>query len=218
MRHFRHIIPILVIFSLLTSGCGSPKFSTFVSFMPENSANVTPQTLKLTQKILQERLDTTLSGKSEIRVENNVLRVGLSDEKDLPMVIELATKVGAFIFFDSDSPIAIGELIRPNPMIIMTDEDIDKASSRWEEYTKTWLVDVIFTPEGTTKLANYTQTHIGNYLIVASENKVLSSPQVNLAVTSSEATIFGESDKTTAEILAAQLNSGRLPIQLVVVK
>ena len=57
-----------------------------------------------------------------------------------------------------------------------------------------------------------------DYVVITRENKVLSSTLVSSAYVRGQLEIVGEFDKANAEILATQLNSGHLRVQLVVVK
>jgi len=196
----------------------SPEQATVVSFVPDKSERVSSETLRLAQKILQERLDAVLSGNSEVQVVNNALRVELSEEKDLPIAIELATAKGEVNFLDSGKPISAGGFIPSNPTVILTNDDIDKATASSVSATQTWIVDVTLASQGQRKLSEYTQSHIGNYVVIAQDNKVLSSTVVNVPYERGQIAIVGEFDKATAEVIATQLNSGRLPIQLLVAK
>ncbi len=208
---------------LLSACAAQPKVApsqqaTIITFAPDKSEPISSETLSLAQKMLQGRLDAVLAGNSEVQVVNNTLRVKLSDEKDLPIAVELATGRGEFNFVDSDKPISTGGFIPANPIVIMTDVDIDIATASNVSNTQTWIVDVTLTPEGQRKLREYTKSHIENYVILTQDNKILSSTIINTAYERGQLEIVGEFDKATAEVIATQLNSGRLPIQLVVAR
>jgi hypothetical protein len=192
--------------------------ATIVTFAPDQSEPISSETLSLAQKLLQERLDAVLAGDSEVQVVNNALRVKLSNEKDLPVAVELATDRGEFNFVDSDKPISAGGFIPASPIVIMTNADIDNATASNISNMQTWIIDVTLTPEGQRKLSEYTKSHIGNYVVITQDNAVLSSTSVNVAYERGQIEIVGEFDKATAEVIATQLNTGRLPIQLIVAK
>ncbi|SRR6266496_417111 len=202
---------------ILLSACAAQQ-ATIITFAPDKSEPISSETLSLAQKILQERLNAVLAGASEVQAVNNALRVKLTDEKDLPIVVELATGRGEFNFVDSHKPISTGGFIPSNTIVIVTDADIDNATASNVSNTQTWIVDVTLTPEGQRKLSEYTKSHIGNYVVITQDNKILSSTIVNTAYERGQLEIVGEFDKVKAEVIAAQLNSERLPIQLVVAR
>jgi preprotein translocase subunit SecD len=210
----------LAVLILLSACATQPKVTpsqhaTIITFVPDKSEAISSETLSLAQKILQERLNAVLAGASEVQVVDNTLRVKLADEKDLPIAVELATGTGELNFIDSDNPISIGGFIPTNPIVIVTDTDIDNATASNVSNMETWIVDVTLTPEGQRKLSEYTKSHIGNYVVITQDNKVLSSTIVNKTYERGQLEIVGEFDKVKAEVIAAQLNSGRLPIELV---
>lgn len=216
-------VMVLAVLILLSACASQPKVTssrqaTIITFAPDKSEPISSETLSLAQKILQARLDAVLAGASEVQVVDNTLRVKLVDKKDLPIVVELATGRGEFNFADSDKPLSIGGFIPPNSSVIMTDDDIDDATASNISNTQTWIVDVTLTSEGQSKLSEYTKSHIGNYVVITQDNKVLSSTNVNVAYERGQIEIAGEFDKVKAKAIAALLNSGRLPIQLVAVR
>ena len=159
-----------------------------------------------------------LSGKSSVQLENGALRVGLTNEKDLPLAITLATQPALLRFFHSDTPVAAGEPIPANALIIFSGADIADASASLDMTTNRWVISLTFTPQGRLELADYTQAHIGSYLVIARDDRVLSAPKVNSAIPGGKAVIDTDFDQVTARIFAAQIKSGAMPVPLVLVK
>jgi preprotein translocase subunit SecD len=218
MKKIRTYIALLLVFSALISGCTGPKYTTYVSFVPDTAKTISPGDMLQAQQVLQKRLHDILSGRSTVTLESNALRVGLSNEKDLPLAIEMATQPGLLFFFHSDSPVAAGQPMPAGATVIFTGANIAKASASLDSHTGWWSISITLTPEGKTKLADYTQAHVGAYLVIARDNQVISAPQVNAAITGGQAIIAGNFDKTSAQVLAAQINSGAMPVPLKVVK
>jgi preprotein translocase subunit SecD len=66
--------------------------------------------------------------------------------------------------------------------------------------------------------ADYTSTHVGEYLALVLDNKVLESPVVKSAITGGKGSIEGNYTSETANALAVQLRYGALPVPLKVVE
>jgi SecDF, P1 head subdomain len=218
MKNMRIFTIMLLVLTSLASGCAAPKYSTYVTLVPDTAKTILPEQMLQDQKILQKRLHDVLSGRSTVTLENNTLRVGLSNEKDLPLAIEMATQPGLLFFFHSDTTVAAGQPMPAGATVIFTGANIAKASTRQDSNSGWWSIAITLTPEGRTKLADYTQAHVGAYLVIARDNQVISAPKVNAAITGGQAVIAGNYDKTSAQMLAAQINSGAMPVPLKVAK
>ncbi len=218
MKKYYAFLTLLLVLSSLASGCTGPKYSSYVSFVPDTAVTIPPEEMLQAQRVLQKRLHDILSGRSTVTLESNALRVGLSNEKDLPLAIEMATHPGLLHFFHSETPIETGQPMPAGAALIFTGANIAEASARLDSNTGWWSVAITFTPEGTTKLADYTQAHVGAYLVIVRDDQVISAPRVNAAITAGRAEIAGSFDKASAQILAAQINSGAMPVPLKMIK
>ena len=218
MKNIRIFITLLLVLSFLASGCTGPKYSTYVSFVPDTAVTIPPEDMLQAQRVLQKRLHDILSSRSTVMLESNALRVGLSNEKDLPLAIEMATLPGLLYFFHSDSPVEAGQPMPAGATPIFTGANIAEASARLDSNTGWWSISITLTPEGRTKLADYTQAHVGAYLVIVRDNQVISAPKVNAAITGGQAVIAGNFDKASAQMLAAQINSGAMPVPLKIAK
>ena len=77
-------------------------------------------------------------------------------------------------------------------------------------------ISVALTSEGTQKLASYSQNNVGHYLLIIKDGLVISSPVINSPITAGQAVIQGSFSQESANALAAQLISKRLPFQLII--
>ena len=59
---------------------------------------------------------------------------------------------------------------------------------------------------------------MGAYLVIVRDDQVISAPKVNSAITGGQAEIAGNFDKASAQMLAAQINSGAMPVPLKIAK
>jgi preprotein translocase subunit SecD len=209
---------LLLVLVPLASACSAPTYSTKVTFEPDTTRAVLPGDLLLAKNVLQKRLHAGLKGKSLVQVEQNALRVGLSNQEDLPTAITLATQAGLLTFFHSDAFMEIGLPVPANPTVIMTGADIAQAKALRDPNYDQWEVEIRLNPQSKARLASYTSSHVGAFLVIAQDNRVISSPRVNAAITGGSAVIQGIFDQTSAELLAAVLNSGALPVPLRVKK
>ncbi|MCM8786533.1 MAG: protein translocase subunit SecD [Candidatus Omnitrophica bacterium] len=77
-------------------------------------------------------------------------------------------------------------------------------------------VKLQLTPEGAKKFAKVTEENVGKLLAIVLDGKVMSAPQIKEAITSGQAEITGDFSLDEARLLTAVLNSGALPIPLIV--
>jgi preprotein translocase subunit SecD len=79
-----------------------------------------------------------------------------------------------------------------------------------------YQVSFTLTDHGKKIWADYTSTHVGKYLGIVLDNKVISAPVINTAITEGQAVIQGSFTLDTANALAIQLRYGSLPVPFVV--
>lgn len=78
---------------------------------PDPSANVTPGSLAVAQKVQTDRLIGMLGGEGVVVVDGNHLRVELANQSDVPDAIQLATEIGVLAFYDQVVPVPSGSPI-----------------------------------------------------------------------------------------------------------
>jgi preprotein translocase subunit SecD len=179
-------------------------------------AAATPETLEAARAVLQERYAESLNGRANVVVDGSALRVELFDGSDTALASQLATETGAIEFFDSVDSIAVGAPVPAGAAPVLTEADIAAAQAMMNEQTGQAYIQFTLTEEGRGKLASYTQANVGRFLVIARDRIVLSSPFVQSPITGGEGVFEGGFDTESATALAAQLNSGRLPLALVV--
>jgi preprotein translocase subunit SecD len=79
-----------------------------------------------------------------------------------------------------------------------------------------YQVSFSLTDHGKQIWADYTSSHIGKYLGIVLDNKVISAPVINSAITDGSAVIQGNFTLDSANALAIQLRYGSLPVPFVV--
>ncbi|HEY9151602.1 MAG TPA: protein translocase subunit SecD [Anaerolineales bacterium] len=71
---------------------------------------------------------------------------------------------------------------------------------------------------GTQVFSDYTSSHVGQYLAIVLDKKVISVPVINSAITGGQGVIQGNFTSDTANALAVQLRYGSLPVPVKVVE
>jgi preprotein translocase subunit SecD len=77
-----------------------------------------------------------------------------------------------------------------------------------------YVVDFEMTDEGARLFADFTSLHVGEYLAIVLDKRVVSSPRINSAITGGRGVIEGAFTADDANALAIQLRYGSLPVPL----
>jgi preprotein translocase subunit SecD len=101
---------------------------------------------------------------------------------------------------------------------VMTGDCLANASVAFEQNTN--APDIAFTLQGKGPkiFSDFTSAHIGDYLAIVLDKKVISSPRIQTAITTGEGRITGRFTVQEANNLAIQLKYGALPIPLKIVE
>ena len=109
----------------------------------------------------------------------------------------------------------------PTPPIfhtVMTGAALEDARAGRDPVSGDYLVQFDLTSEGAETFAQYTSTHVGEYLAIVLDNRILSIPRIQSPITGGQGTITGEFTLEEANQLAVQLRYGSLPVPLEVVE
>ncbi len=96
---------------------------------------------------------------------------------------------------------------------ILTGKDIKSANPGFDPQTNAPVVEFTLTSDGAKKFADYTSSHVGQYLTIVLDKRVISSPQIKSPITQGNGEITGVS-QAEAQSLAVQLRYGALPVPL----
>jgi preprotein translocase subunit SecD len=100
----------------------------------------------------------------------------------------------------------------------MTGAELRNASAGQDPVTGEAIVSFELNEAGTQIFADFTAAHIGEMLAIVLDKEVISSPQIDSAITEGAGIISGRFNLETANQLAVQLRYGALPIPLRVVE
>ena len=214
-----------IIFSVLCTflifGCQflQPQYRYELIFTAEDSSMITPDILSKTEMILRKRINFCLDGLSNVKTVDNNIVVELVRASDVSKTIKLATTIGIARFFNSDVKLDKGELIPPGADIILTDKEIVSVELAYSPEKTDSDVSVSLSPEGIAKISEYSMSNTGRYLVFSIDNSVTASLYVQEPIEGHSFVMTNvASGDIDAKTLIALLNSGRMPIQLSVLK
>ncbi len=101
---------------------------------------------------------------------------------------------------------------------VMTGADLDTVSVQAGTLGGQYEIAFTLKPNGTKVFGDYTSTHVGQYLAIVLDKKVISAPVINSAITGGQGVIQGNFTADTANALAVQLRYGSLPVPVKIVE
>jgi hypothetical protein len=138
-----------------------------ITFVPDTTARMTPESLNSASTVLQKRFDT-VSGRAKTQITENTIRAELFNSEDITPTIQLAAEKGVTILFDSNEPIPPGQIVTPNTGVILTGADIAEAERKLSS-----AVELHLTTEGASKFTEYTRSSIGHYLVIVVHHNIV---------------------------------------------
>ena len=162
-------------------------------------------------------LDTTMSvirtrlgdkGYSEATVQSlgeDGIRVEIPDVTDTAMVLELIGEP------------ALLEFTTPDGTVFMTGDAVSSAVPALSQATGSvgeYVINFKLNKSGTELFREMTTRYVGQVLYILLDGEVLLAPKVNEPITNGEGSISGMESREAAEKIAAQIQSGALPLVL----
>ncbi len=112
----------------------------------------------------------------------------------------------------SDSATPSGLLIQDFVPTTLKGNALKRTNVRINPQTNQPVIELQFTPEGTTEFAKLTRANIGKPLAIFMDNYPLSAPTVQNEIVDGLAQISGDFDLEQAKSLSIALNAGALPV------
>ena len=100
---------------------------------------------------------------------------------------------------------------------VMTGAALDSASVSRDNLGQ-YQISFSLKPDGAKLFAEYTASHVGQYLAIVLDKKVISAPRIQSAIKGGQGVITGKFTYESANNLAIQLRYGSLPIPLKIVE
>jgi preprotein translocase subunit SecD len=166
--------------------------------------------------VLERRLTALEIQGGVVRREGQMIVVDIP-QSSLPVeeIIMALTQPGRLEFVDL-SGLSMGEIgmlteVTDKP-VILTNDAIRDAKAAMDS-TGNWVIEITFTEEGSEIIGAFTESHIGQSIGIVLDGRILSAPIINDKVTD-VAVISGLFTEEEVRRLAAQINSGVLPVVL----
>jgi len=118
---------------------------------------------------------------------------------------------------ESQEPEQIGVTDITTDQIILTGEDFADASLTFDQLGQAQIA-FQFKPEGRESFGRHTSGHVGEYLAIALDNRIISCPVINEPILHGRGVISGNFSYQEAQDLVIKLDSGRLPVPLEVIE
>jgi len=155
---------------------------------------------------IRQRIDSIgVSEPTITKQGDNRIRVSIPSVSDQEEALNLIGKTAQLEFLGpDDSVILTGKDVIDSKGVMQTDNSgVEKA-----------VVTLKFSEEGTKLFADATQKYQGQIIKIKLDDEVISSPTVNVVITSGEAVIEGMKDIDEAGNLASLIRGGALPVKL----
>ncbi len=101
---------------------------------------------------------------------------------------------------------------------VMTGKDLDTVAVQAGSLPGSYQIAFTLKPAGAKVFSEYTSSHVGQYLAIVLDKKVLSAPVIKNPITDGAGIIEGGFTSDTANALAVQLRYGALPVPVKVVE
>ena len=173
------------------------------------------QAMEQTQTVIENRINANGLGEPTITIEGqNRIRVEIPEVEDPEEAIELIGKTAKLEFILADGT------------LVLEGSNVKKAEAARDDQSTGYAVNLQFDREGadkfgeaTTKAYNGEVTStvdgVGSGAIaIVLDGQIISAPNVNEPILGGSCTIKGDFDQEKAQLLAAQINGGALPIGL----
>ena len=173
------------------------------------------EVMEQTQTVIENRINANGLGEPTITIEgDNRLRVEIPEVEDPEEAIELIGATAKLQFMLADGT------------VVLEGDNVKNAEAGRDDQSTGYAVNLKFDNEGankfgeaTTKAYNgevtSTMEGVGNGAIaIVLDGNIISAPNVNEPILGGKCTITGDFTQEEAQLLAAQINGGSLPITL----
>lgn len=166
--------------------------------------NPTAEQIADTINTLSQRAEN-ISTEAEVYKEGSRrINVDIPGVKDANRVLKDLGQVGKLEFKDESG----------KKLLDGSDVKTAKAEMRTEGTKTEYVINLEFTPSGANKFADATTANLNKKLYIYYDGKVLSAPNVKVAITDGKAEITGQESYESAEHIASVIRSGALPLEL----
>jgi len=168
---------------------------------------VTAEKIESAMLTIRQRIDSLgVSEPTITKQGDNRIRVSIPSVSDQEEALTLIGKTAQLEFVGPDGTVILtGKDVVDSKGVMQTDSSgLEKA-----------VVTLKFSEEGTKLFADATEKYIGQAIQIKLDDEIISSPTVNVAITTGEAVIEGIGNIEEAGNLASLIRGGALPVKLV---
>jgi len=115
-------------------------------------------------------------------------------------------------------PLADGGFIAVKRQVIVSGDQLIDANQTYDQQSNAPVVSIRFDSQGAKRFARVTQENTGKPFAMILDDTVLSAPNINEPIMGGQAQISGNFTVESANALAVQLRSGKLPVDLKVIE
>ena len=206
--------------------------------LPED-AEVSADSMEVARRVIENRTNALGVSENVVQLAGERRIVGeFPGLEDTEGVIAVIQQTGLLEFVDmGDTPLPAGTLIETDyglsesatsaestdpeaPTVyhtVMTGaalDDVGVSQSQLGEFQ----ISFSLKDDGSDVFAEYTSTHINQYLAIVLDKVVISAPRIQSAITGGSGVITGQFDYESANALVVQLRYGSLPVPLKIVE
>lgn len=157
--------------------------------------------------VIRKRLNLMPSLSAQVSRSGGQLLIKTPNSQDRALVTRLVSQTGLLQVIDSPSRVAVGSEVQPEMGLILSSANLVSASA--EEVNGVWSVGLTFNSEASEKLRSYAAASPGRWLTVAVDGRAVAS-----LAAGSGLRIEPAAGRSEAEVLAAVLSGGPLPVSL----
>ncbi|MBD7911511.1 MULTISPECIES: protein translocase subunit SecD [Clostridium] len=173
--------------------------------------------VSVTMEIQDENVSKSDLEKTKQQLELRVNKIGVSEtvvstEGDRRIRVEIPGKYDSAGIVDDLSKTGQLTFKSPEGEVLLTGQDVEKASVTSNPETGSPEVSLELTSEGQPKFAAATEKYIGKQISINMDEQQLSNPRVDSVITQGKASITGQSSLEEAKKLAGLINAGALPV------
>ncbi len=159
--------------------------------------------LETTMGVIRTRLsDKGYSEATVQRLGDEGIRVEIPDVTDTAFVLELIGEP------------ALLEFTTPDGVTFMTGDAVSSAEPGFNPETGEYIINFKLNRDGAELFKQMTTNHVGQVLYILLDGEVLLAPHVNEPITTGSGSITGMASWESASKIAAQIQSGALPLVL----
>jgi len=206
--------------------------------LPED-AEISSDQMEVARSVIENRTNALGVSENVVQIAGDRRIVGeFPGLEDTEGVIAVIQQTGLLEFVDmGNTPLPAGTIIQTDYGLSQDAapaEDVDpetptvyhtvmtgaalKDVGVTQPQTGQFQIAFALTPEETDVFAEYTSTHIEQYLAIVLDKEIISAPRIQSAITEGSGVITGQFDYESANALVVQLRYGSLPIPLKIVE